>query len=172
MTAERGALIGVAFAIGMLAAFWIVSDDRFRRPATVPSRSALTEDVPALRRPLPDTLTARFVLCNGPIRTNCVVDGDTFWFKGNKIRIADIDAPEIFSPHCEDEKYVGEVARNRLLELMNARGFSLQSGWRDTDRYGRNLRTLTRNSRSLGETLIEEGLARRWGEPRRDWCNG
>ncbi len=172
VTAERGALIGVAFAIGMLAAFWIVSDDRIRRPATVQSRSAPTEDVPFLQPPRTDTLTARFTFCDGPIRTTCVVDGDTFWFKGNKIRIADIDAPEIFSPHCEEEKYVGEVARNRLLELMNAGGFSLQSGWRDTDRYGRNLRTVTRNSRSLGEIIVEEGLAQRWGEPRRDWCNG
>ena len=113
---------------------------------------------------------ARFALCDGPIRVNCVVDGDTFWFKGDKIRIADIDAPEIFSPHCRDEKHVGETARDRLLELMNAGGFTLVSGWRDTDRYGRKLRTVTRNNRSLGEMLVEDGLARRWNGPERDWC--
>jgi endonuclease YncB( thermonuclease family) len=32
------------------------------------------------------------------------------------------------------------------------------------------MRTITRDYRSLGETLVEEGLARRWDEPRRDWC--
>ncbi|OJY70816.1 MAG: nuclease [Rhizobium sp. 60-20] len=117
-----------------------------------------------------DTLRARFALCDGPIRTNCVVDGDTFWFKGDKIRIADIDAPEIFSPHCEDEKHAGAIARDRLLVLLNAGGFSLQSGWRDADRYGRRLRTITRDYSSLGEMLVEEGLARRWNEPARDWC--
>lgn len=172
MTAERDALIGVALAIGMIAAFWLGTDDRSGRPPGVQNRTAPAEDVPILRLPRTDTMTARFTICDGPIRTTCVVDGDTFWFRGDKIRIADIDAPEIFSPHCEDEKHVGEIARRRLLELMNAGGFSLQPGWRDTDRYGRKLRTVTRDSQSLGETLVEEGLARRWGEPRRDWCNG
>ncbi|MFT4118305.1 MAG: thermonuclease family protein [Bradyrhizobium sp.] len=119
---------------------------------------------------LTDALGATFTLCDGPIRTNCVVDGDTFWFKGDKIRIADIDAPEIFSPSCDDERHAGEVARDRLLALLRAGAFSLQSGWRDVDRYGRKLRTVTRDDRSLGEQLVEEGLARRWNEPRRDWC--
>ncbi|MGY3698924.1 micrococcal nuclease [Bradyrhizobium sp. USDA 3240] len=117
-----------------------------------------------------DTLRARFTLCDGPIRVNCVVDGDTFWFRGDKIRIADIGAPEIFTPHCRDERQAGEIARDRLLVLLNAGSFTLVSGWRDTDRYGRKLRTVTRADRSLGATLVEEGLARRWNEPRRDWC--
>lgn len=115
-----------------------------------------------------DRLSVRFTLCDGPIHVNCVVDGDTFWFRGDKIRIADIDAPEIFSPRCRSEKQIGEIARDRLLVLLNAGGFTLVSGWRDTDRYGRKLRTVTRAARSLGETLVEEGLARRWNEPRRD----
>ncbi|BAR63406.1 putative staphylococcal nuclease (plasmid) [Bradyrhizobium diazoefficiens] len=46
-----------------------------------------------------------------------------------------------------------------MLVLLNAGGFTLVSGWRDTDRYGRKLRTVTRAARSLGETLVEEGLA-------------
>lgn len=54
---------------------------------------------------------------------------------------------------------------------LNAGGFSLVSGWRDTDRYGRKLRTVTRNGRSLGETLVEDGLARRWDAAERDWCS-
>ena len=78
--------------------------------------------------------------------------------------------PEISTPRCEDEKVVGEIARDRLLELLNAGGFSLRSGWRNTDRYGRKLRTITRKDESLGEMLVEEGLARRWDAPRRDWC--
>ena len=50
-----------------------------------------------------DRHEARFSLCDGPVRVNCVVDGDTFWFRGDKIRIADIDAPEIVAPRCRDE---------------------------------------------------------------------
>lgn len=126
MTAERIALVGTALAVVVLAAFWIVGDERFGRPAGGSGRSARTQDMPIGRPSASDTLTARFALCDGPIRRNCVVDGDTFWFKGDKIRIADIDAPEISSPHCADEKIVGEVARDRLLEFLNAVSFSLR----------------------------------------------
>lgn len=75
-----------------------------------------------------DTLRARFTLCDAPIRVNCVVDGDTFWFRGDKIRIADIGAPEIFTPHCRDERQAGEIARDRLLVLLNAGSFTLVPG--------------------------------------------
>jgi endonuclease YncB( thermonuclease family) len=40
------------------------------------------------------------------------------------------------------------------------------SGLRDEDKYGRKLRTVTRAGHSLGDTLIDEGLARHWCEPR------
>ncbi|PZR94773.1 MAG: nuclease [Stutzerimonas stutzeri] len=117
-----------------------------------------------------DMYEARFALCDGPVRANCVVDGDTFWFRGDKIRIADIDAPEIVSPRCPDERHAGELARERLVVLLNAGAFSLASGRRDKDRYGRKLRKVERAGRSIGEMLVGEGLARRWDEPRRDWC--
>jgi len=171
MTATRSALISAGLALTLLGGFWIVNDDRFGRPAA-PAHDDRPAEEFAIPPPLRiDRLAAKFVLCDGPIRTNCVVDGDTFWFKGDKIRIADIDAPETFSPRCGDEKHVGEIARDRLLVLLNAGGFSLQSGWRDTDRYGRKLRTVTRDYRSLGETLVEEGLARRWNDPGYRWCD-
>lgn len=38
-------------------------------------------------------------ICAGPIRANCVVDGDTFWFEGTKISVADIDAPDRTTMH-------------------------------------------------------------------------
>src|SRR6185369_6931931 len=41
---------------------------------------------------------------------NCVVDGDTFWMDGVKIRIADIDAPETHPPHCARERELGFAA--------------------------------------------------------------
>lgn len=172
MTAERIALIGTALAVAVLAGFWIANDERIGRPAGGLDRNVTGENAPIDPPSRIEMHAERLTLCDGPIRRTCVVDGDTFWLKGDKIRIADIDAPEISAPHCGNEKVVGEIARDRLLELLNAGGFNLQSGWRDTDRYGRKLRTVTRGNRSLGEVLVEEGLARRWGEPRRDWCRG
>ena len=43
-----------------------------------------------------DRESARFTLCASGPRTNCVVDGDTIYYRGTKIRIADIDTPTLF----------------------------------------------------------------------------
>jgi endonuclease YncB( thermonuclease family) len=58
-----------------------------------------------------------------------------------------------------------------LLELLNAGPIQLVAiGDRDRDRYGRLLRVVLRDGRSLGDILIVEGLARRWNGARRPWC--
>ena len=113
----------------------------------------------------------RFALCSRANRTNCVVDGDTIHYQGVKIRIEDIDTPETHGPKCESERARGMRATYRLLELVNAGPFEIvQRGRRDTDKYGRKLRTLERNGRSFGDILVAEGLARRWDGARHGWC--
>lgn len=121
--------------------------------------------------PRTDTLTATFPICGNERRVTCVVDGDTFRLDRVKVRIADIDAPELSPPRCDAERAKGEAAKYRLQQLLNAGAFSLVSGIRDEDRYGRKLRTVTRKGRSIGETLVAEGLARRWDGARHPWCN-
>lgn len=118
-----------------------------------------------------DGFSAPFSICSKSPRVNCVVDGDTFWFRGQKIRVADIDTPELSPPRCVREARLGKAAKYRLLALLNAGEFSLASGPRDTDRNGRKLRTVMRNGSSLGEILIAEGLARSWEGHRRSWCD-
>jgi micrococcal nuclease len=106
---------------------------------------------------------AKFRLCRGANRQNCVVDGDTIWYGGTKIRISDIDTPEISRPKCEAERALGHRTKERLLELLNVGAFEvIQVGSRDKDRYGRKLRIVQRGGQSLGQVLIAEGLARRW----------
>lgn len=117
-----------------------------------------------------DSLSATFSLCTNAPRINCVVDGDTFWLRGEKIRIADIDTPEISPARCAREGRLGEAAKHRLLDLLNAGAFSLTKGSRDTDRHGRKLRTVLRKGSSIGNILISEGLARAWEKHRRGWC--
>lgn len=112
--------------------------------------------------PQQDLLSASFAICGDGPRVTCVVDGDTFWHQGVKIRIADIDTPELSPPRCEAERVKGEAAKRRLRDLLNAGKFSLVAGWGDEDRHGRKLMTVTRHGRSIGEILIAEGLARRW----------
>lgn len=109
--------------------------------------------------------------CSAFLRSDCVVDGDTFYYRGQKIRIADIDAPETDSAQCASEAERGERAKRRLRELLNEAPFELHGyAGRDTDRYGRKLRVVTRGGRSIGDTLIAEGLARRWSGKRLPWC--
>jgi micrococcal nuclease len=121
-------------------------------------------------RPQPVAGSGPFRLCAGDGRLNCVVDGDTIWHGGIKIRIADIDTPEVFSPKCASEAALGRRATERLLELINAGPFEVVRSGRDADRYGRKLRMIERHGRSLGEILVAEGLARRWDGARRGWC--
>lgn len=112
----------------------------------------------------------RFDECAGPVRYNCVVDGDTFWLKGEKVRIADVNTPEVSEPQCAAEAELGAKATQRLVSLLNAGGFSLESADRDVDQYGRKLRIVKRDGDSLGEVLVNEGLAERWQGYRGSWC--
>ena len=117
-----------------------------------------------------DQESARFGLCSGAHRVTCVVDGDTFWYRGDKIRIADINAPEIGHPSCPYEAALGERATGRLLALLNRGPFTLQAIDRNRDKYGRLLRTVTRDGDSVGEELVREGLAEEWKGYRGNWC--
>jgi endonuclease YncB( thermonuclease family) len=117
-----------------------------------------------------DGLSARFGYCSEGGGRNCVIDGDTFWFAGTKIRIADVDAPEVSAPRCVEEATRAAAATRRLHDLLNAGPFSLVSASDGTDRYGRALRIVTRNGESLGAALVDEGLARWYAGGRRPWC--
>jgi micrococcal nuclease len=112
-----------------------------------------------------------FQKCATGSRKACVVDGDTIWLDGQKIRIADIDTPEVSEPRCSSELALGNRATDRLLELINDGPFELKGcPGRDTDRYGRKLRVLVRDGRSLGDILVSEGLARTWSGRREPLC--
>lgn len=60
---------------------WIVTDERFGRPER-PLRFEEFHLSPPPR--FHDELSATFTICDGPMRANCVVDGDTFWFRGGR----------------------------------------------------------------------------------------
>jgi micrococcal nuclease len=146
------ALLGFAAAYG-----WLPERER---PAYQQPQSQLVAYAPA----------RHFPICGSGPRVNCVVDGDTFWFEGERVRIADIDAPEIFRPECTYEAELGERSTKRLQALLNDGPFELRRGSRDRDVYGRLLRTVHRDGRSLGDRLVEEGLARPWRGRSEKWC--
>ena len=110
-------------------------------------------------------------MCVQPPHNNCVIDGDTFYLGTLSIRVADIDTPETYQPQCAYEAELGASATRRFQELLNAGPFEvIVSGSRDEDRYGRKLRTVSRDGRSLGAILVAEGLAREWTGSRQPWC--
>ena len=107
-------------------------------------------------------------MCGEPPHRNCVIDGDTFYFDRQSIRIADIDAPETHPPRCAHEADLGARATDRLHELLNAGPIELRGGGQD--RYGRELRAVYRDGESVGGILVTEGLARKWTGRRMPWC--
>ena len=142
------------------------------------AQQPMTQDdgLPASAEPLPVMVAGiSFGLCREMPFLDCVVDGDTFYHRGDPVRIADIDAPEIRTPECLREAELGARATYRLLALLNAGRFEMvpPDGAQDnavTDDYGRALRLVRRDGRSLGDILVGEGLARAWDAPATHWC--
>lgn len=103
--------------------------------------------------------------------TNCVVDGDTFYYGQDKVRIANIDAPETHPPRCAAEARLGDAATHRLRDLLNSGEINLSGIDRDEDIYGRKLRNVSVGGADVGATLIGAGLARDYAGGRRSWCD-
>jgi micrococcal nuclease len=104
---------------------------------------------------------------SGPVR---VIDGDTFEHGGERIRVADIDTPEL-EGRCAFETELAARATSRLRALLSEGPFELHPiAGRDEDRYERKQRIVTRGGRSLGDRLVAERLARTWTGRREPWC--
>ena len=85
-----------------------------------------------------------------------VIDGDTIVFQGigtktQRVRLADIDTPELDQPWGEEAKAALKVwAENRKAEIRIV----------DTDRYGRSVATLRIDGENINRRLVTEGHAR------------
>ncbi|VVT00713.1 thermonuclease family protein [Erythrobacter sp. EC-HK427] len=101
------------------------------------------------------------------VRITCVHDGDSFIVERERMRIMDIDTPEL-EGQCASESRLAIRARDRLVELLNAEPYRIH---RDgEDRYGRTLAVVTNSRGSIGDQLVREGLARTWSGRRETWC--
>lgn len=101
-----------------------------------------------------------------------VYDGDTFTFAGERIRIANIDTPELFSPHCDAEKRLARLAKLKLKLLLSDVGGIDIIRMPEPDRFGRTLARVRVNGIDVGESLIADGLAAPWTGRRFQWCCG
>jgi endonuclease YncB( thermonuclease family) len=123
-------------------------------------------------RPAPDravrSASRAMPVCGGGKRINCVVDGDTFWLDGEKIRIEDIDAPEV-KGKCRHERQLAAKATKRLSVLLSRQAIRIERNGRD--RFGRTLVQVSTGRGEVGKAMIRDGLAREYAGGRRSWCD-
>ncbi|NUT00143.1 MAG: thermonuclease family protein [Sphingomonas sp.] len=123
--------------------------------------------------PQPQMATSRgliFGLCESGGLTNCVVSGDSFYLGGKTVRIASIEAPQIYGAACPKEIELGQRSAARLRELLNSGEIELTRTSQDLDRFGLLLRNVSIDGKDAGQAMIGAGLARSIGDMTRSWC--
>lgn len=109
--------------------------------------------------------------CRGGKRHTCVVDGDTLWINGVKLRAQGYDTPETTTNICggSQEVALGQAATRRFIEILNTARIDISPVGRK-GRYGRDLVVIYANGRDVGDILVGEGLARHYPSGREFWC--
>ena len=86
-----------------------------------------------------------------------VIDGDTIWLNREKIRIANIDTPEISDAKCESELARGLEAKAALKRLLDGNEIQITRGDPKTrrmiDQYGRTLALVGSMAKTLERLL-------------------
>lgn len=95
-----------------------------------------------------------------------VIDGDTIRYKGETIRIANIDTPEISGAQCDSELRRALDAKAALKALLDGESLDIRRGDPETgrtiDKYGRTLALVSVRGRDVGKILIQQKHARPW----------
>jgi len=111
-----------------------------------------------------------FGLCDQGGLTNCVASGDSFYLGGKTVRIANIEAPQLYGAACPRETRLGAESALRLQRLLNSGELEMSRVGHDLERYGLLLRSVTVDGTDVGRTMIAAGLAREIGDLTRSWC--
>ena len=91
------------------------------------------------------------------LREAHILDGGTVSFGSERIRIANVEAPEIFEPGCRREREIGLKAKERLGQLIASGASQIER--EGTDAIGRTLARVRTGETDVGQTLLNEGLA-------------
>ncbi len=111
-----------------------------------------------------------FGLCNEGGLTNCVASGDSFYLGGKTVRVAGIEAPQLYGAACPKEAALGRKSAVQLQGLLNSGELEMTKVGQDLDRYGLLLRNVAVDGKDVGRTLVAAGLARDIGNLTRSWC--
>jgi len=111
-----------------------------------------------------------FGMCSDGGLTNCVASGDSFYLGGKTVRIAGIEAPQLYGAACPREASLGRQSALKLQELLNSGELEMTRSSQDLDRYGLLLRNVSVDGKDLGQKMIDARLAREIGDTARSWC--
>jgi len=146
----------VAVAIAALTAVWgsgMLTGRQEARPAHGTTSSGLV-----------------FGLCStGGVR-NCVQSGDSFYLGGKTVRIAGIEAPQLYGAACPKEAELGRASALKLQQVLNSGELELTRTAQDLDSYGLLLRNVSVGGRSVAQAMVNARLAREIGDSTRSWC--
>ncbi len=118
-----------------------------------------------------ENFSGKFYFCGVSGLDNCVMTGDTFWYKKTKIVLADIAAPRTDGAACQQERNRGFAAKVRLKDLLSSGRFDLETLKAQAAGGAPGvMRVATRNGRSLGSILVSEGLAKPRMARQQSWC--
>ncbi len=118
-----------------------------------------------------ENFSGKFYFCGVSGLDNCVMTGDTFWYKKTKIVLADIAAPRTEGAACQQERDRGFAAKVRLKDLLSSGRFDLETLKAQAAGGAPGvMRVATRNGRSLGSILVSEGLAKPRMARQQSWC--
>ena len=109
-------------------------------------------------------------ICGVGRRVDCVVDGDTIWLAGEKIRLVNIDAPEV-KGRCRAETQRAAAATRALARMLDRQPIRIVR--QGQDRFGRTLAAVATSTGDAGARLVSNGLAVEWHgrrEPVSTWC--
>jgi micrococcal nuclease len=149
-------LARLALLLAILAGLILYNDPSLIRPAPEPGK--------------PERVSETFIPCGTARAFACVVDGDSFRLGTRKIRIRGIDAPEREGA-CPAETALAARSAEALLRELNRGPFVMTAARRDErDQYGRELRILTRDGKSIGDALVAAGMAHDYRGKKLSWC--
>ncbi len=124
------------------------------------------QDIPAMQTVALRTGPAGpFYYCTDQ-KTNCVIDGGSFWFKGQKIGLADISLPQMKKAKCDAERELGSRAKRRLRDILNVGEFKILAA---NDAAGK-MHVVLSDGTLISDRLISEGLAHSPKDAAKPWC--